>query len=84
VQDAEALRDEEQIPDRVEERDRALDRGRRHRLSLDGGELVTQLGHALLELVTALVDTPARVLLRICGWRVSYRRIGRRLHLSRL
>ena len=33
--------------------DSSLDRGRPHRLSLDGSELVTQLGHALLELAGA-------------------------------
>jgi hypothetical protein len=36
-------------------RDRALDSGRGHAVALNG-ELVAQLGHALLELVVALVE----------------------------
>jgi hypothetical protein len=56
VQDAEALADEEHVPDRIEERHGALDRGSGHDLALDGGEFVTQFGHALLELVVALVE----------------------------
>ena len=35
-------------PDRIEERHRTLDRGCGHDLALDGSELVTQVGHALL------------------------------------
>jgi hypothetical protein len=46
VQDAEALRDEQQVPDRIEERHRALDRGGGHGLALHGGELFTQLATA--------------------------------------
>jgi hypothetical protein len=45
-----------------EEREGALDLGRGHRLALDGGELVTQLGHSLLELAGALVSRLARCL----------------------
>jgi hypothetical protein len=48
MRDAEAFRDEQQVPDRVEVRDSALDLGGGHSLALDGGEPVTQLGHALL------------------------------------
>jgi hypothetical protein len=46
VQDAEALGDEQQVPDGIEERHRALNRSSGHGLALDGGELVMQLGHA--------------------------------------
>jgi hypothetical protein len=44
-QDAEALGNEQQVPDRIEEREGALDLGCGNRLVLDGGELVTQLSH---------------------------------------
>lgn len=56
MQDAEALRDEQQVPDRIEQRHRALDLGRGHSLALDGGELQSKLGHAQLEVVAALVE----------------------------
>jgi hypothetical protein len=56
MQDAAAFRDEQQVPDRIEERDSALDRCRGHSLTLDGGEFITQLCHALLKLVVALVE----------------------------
>jgi hypothetical protein len=45
-----------EVPDRIEERDGALDLGRGNRLVLDCGELVTQLSHSLLELAGALVE----------------------------
>jgi hypothetical protein len=47
---------EQQVPDRGAVRDHALSRRRGHGLALGGSELVTQLGHALLELVVALVE----------------------------
>jgi hypothetical protein len=56
VQDAEAFRDEQQVPDRIEERHVALDRGGGHGLALSSRELVTQLGHPLLELAGALLE----------------------------
>jgi hypothetical protein len=56
VQDAESLGNEEQVPDRIEERDRALNRGRGYGLALDSGKLVTQLGDTHLELLVALVE----------------------------
>jgi hypothetical protein len=40
VQDAEALGDEEQVSDRIEERDGALDLGCRYGLVLEHGKLV--------------------------------------------
>jgi hypothetical protein len=49
VQDAEALGDEQQVPDWVKECEGALDLGCGHDLALDGGELITQLSHTLLE-----------------------------------
>jgi hypothetical protein len=42
--------------DRIEEHDSGLDLGRGHGHALDGGEFVTQLGHALLELVVAFIE----------------------------
>lgn len=51
-----AFGNEEQVPDRIEEHDSALELGRGDRLSLDGGELVTLLGNALLELEITLVE----------------------------
>ena len=56
MQDAETLGNEQSVQARVEERDGALDLGRGHGLTLDGGEFVTQFGNALLELVVALVE----------------------------
>jgi hypothetical protein len=53
VQDAEALGDEQQVSDRIEEGDGALDLRRGYELTLDRGELVTQCGHAQLEWVGA-------------------------------
>jgi hypothetical protein len=50
------LGDEESVPDRLEQCHRAQDLGRGNHLVLDGGELVTQLNHALLELVVARVE----------------------------
>lgn len=44
MQDAEPLGDEQQVPDRIEERDSALDMGCGYGLVLDGGELVTSQG----------------------------------------
>lgn len=44
------------FPDRIESATAPLDRSRGHGLALDGHKLVTQLGHALLELVVALVE----------------------------
>lgn len=42
MQEAEALGNEQQVPDRVEERNRALARGCGHGLALDGGEFVVR------------------------------------------
>jgi hypothetical protein len=50
----------EQVPGWIEERNRALDRGGRYRVMLDGGKFVTHLGHAQLELAGALVELSAR------------------------
>jgi hypothetical protein len=47
---------QQHVPDPIEERDGALDRGGGHGLALSSRELVTQLGHALLELVVARVE----------------------------
>jgi hypothetical protein len=66
VQDAEAF-GTRRIPDRVEQRHRALDLGCRHGLALGGSELVTQLGHALLELIGAS-SSSARCLVVILLW----------------
>jgi hypothetical protein len=43
-------------PDGIEERHRALNLGCGYGLALSSRELVTQLDHALLELVVALVE----------------------------
>jgi hypothetical protein len=53
---AEPLGDEPQVPDRVDARDGALERGHGRDLALDSGEFVRQFGHALLKLVVALVE----------------------------
>jgi hypothetical protein len=49
-------RSRSKVQDRIEECHRALNRSRGHGLALGGGELVTQLGHAILKLVGTRFD----------------------------
>ena len=56
IADPEPFGDEEQVPDGIEERHRALDRGCGHGLAVGGGEFVALLGQSLLELLGELVE----------------------------
>jgi len=56
VEDAEAYRNEQHVPDWVEQCHRALNRGRGYGLALGSRELVSKLGDAQLELAGPLLE----------------------------